>query len=655
MVKFNLTKGSRHYKCGPLRAALNKKKQKAERIKNLIDESKQSDDVNLKKIREEILKSQGIIEKGKGGKKKKSLKRRLIYYFILLGFWGAVLLGGFLVYHFYQLPDISELTKVKRKPSITILDEVGRYIYSVDDLYGEAVDVSGLPPYVWQAVISIEDRRFFKHFGIDPIGIIRAMYYNLRAGDIVQGGSTITQQVAKNIFLSQERSMTRKIQELLLSFWLEHRFSKNQILSLYLNRVSLVGGTYGIGSAARRLYNKSASELSLYEAASIAAMLKAPSRYHPFRHPEASKERTAVVLNAMVEEGYITHEDAKKAVTMGAYKPDREDNNKRYFVDIVLEELSSRLGNINKDIVIHTTMNLDIQNKAEDLVIKTLENEGEKANASQAALLMIEDDGSILAMVGGRDYVKTQFNRATDALRQPGSVFKPFVYLAALENGYEPTSVVMDKPITIDEWSPKNYNNEYLGKVTLRAALAKSLNTVPVRLSYDIGIDEVIDVAKKLGIVDKVRRDFSIALGSSETRLIDLVGAFAAFANEGKSVIPYTVEKISDVDGNVMYRRKAASDFQVVEKEHVEEMNEMLSYVVSEGTGRKAYLGDGLFHAGKTGTSQENRDAWFIGYTNDLICGVWVGNDEYSQSMDGVYGGGMPAKIWKELMGYSIR
>jgi penicillin-binding protein 1A len=567
---------------------------------------------------------------------------------ILACLWGVLALAAALAYFFLTLPSTDGLAVADRRPSVTLLAEDGSLVATFGDLFGDPVHLRELPPYVAQAVLATEDRRFYHHFGVDPIGLLRAVWADLRAGHLVQGGSTITQQVAKNIFLNSARTASRKIQEVMLALWLEHKFTKGQILEIYLNRVYLGAGTYGIDAAAHRYFSKPARQLTLYESAVIAGLLKAPTRFSPARDQAKAAERADQVLLNMVDAGYLTEAQATSAQTQksqlavaGHVRP-----GSRYFADYVAEQLAS-YGAQDKDVVVTTTLDPKMQAEGEQAITDTLNKYDEKDDVEQGALLAMSTDGAIRTMVGGRDYGDSQFNRATQAQRQPGSSFKPIVYLAALEHGIQPSDHFIDHPIRIGDWEPHNYENTYRGDVTVAEAVAHSINTVAAQVLQRVGVNNVIATAHRLGITSELNRDASLALGTSSVSLIELTAAYAAFANGGQGVWPYGIIEIRDTKGNVIYHRNGGGPGPVTEPYYAGEMNEMLMGVLDHGTGKAAKLERPA--AGKTGTTQDFRDALFIGYTADLVTGVWLGNDDYTP-MKHVTGGSLPAQTWHAFM-----
>ena len=560
-------------------------------------------------------------------------------------------LGALMVYYTIAFPHPLALRNKEHAPVIRILARDGAVLAERGAAH-DYMPLDLLPAHVVGAVVAIEDRRFYQHRGIDPAGFLRALFANLRAGRFAQGGSTLTQQLAKNLFLSGERKLSRKLEEFALALWLEMRLSKPDILELYLNRVYFGAGAYGIEAASHRYFDKSSRELTPAEAALIAGLLKAPSKYSPLASPEAAVARSRIVLAKMAETGVISGADAQRAMAetlkFSDLRPKSPASGADYAVDFVLERLPPLIGNGHAEIIVETTLDAALQKRAAEIVTKSLARRGESLAASQAAAVVLDTDGGIRALVGGRDYAQSQFNRAVKARRQPGSAFKPFVYLAALEAGLTPDSVTYDLPLTINGWAPRNDNGTYLGEITLRRALAQSVNTVAVRLNQDLGRGRVAGVAHRLGIRSDIRDDASMPLGTSEVSLLELTGAYDVLANGGSSIEPHAIRRVRLSSGRVLFARDAPRTAQAVEPAYAGAMNAMLSEVVSSGTGRRAALGPHAA-AGKTGTSQEFRDAWFVGYTAHLAAGVWIGNDD-GQPMRNAVGGGLPAEIWREIM-----
>ncbi|MDO8607379.1 MAG: PBP1A family penicillin-binding protein [Phaeospirillum sp.] len=579
----------------------------------------------------------------------RSWSRRLLMWGLTLAIWVGIGLGGMVAYYAIDLPDIDRMTATTRRPSVVFQSVDGEVFAAYGDLYGEPLELSDISPLIIQAVLATEDRRFFSHWGFDPIGLARAFYVNLRAGHAVQGGSTITQQLAKNLFLTPERNLKRKVQELLMALWLEKRFAKDQILSLYLNRVYLGSGTFGVDAAAKRYFDISARKLDLYQSAVIAGLLKAPSRYSPLNDPEASRKRTADVLQNMVKAGYIDQKTADATQVTGASQMiHRPVPSGRYFADWVMSHLDQFGEVAGKDIVVRTTLDIGLQRKVEGSLASMMAGAGAKAKASQGAVVVMSPDGAVRALAGGKDYDDSQFNRATQGLRQPGSSFKPFVYLTAMEKGFTPDDLFDDAPIKLGSWSPGNYTGKYLGRITLRQALAESVNTVAVRLVEEVGASRVIATARRLGITADLRNDATLALGTSEVSLVEMTTAYATFANGGNGVGAYAVSSITDPAGHVLYQRTGGGFGQVISPTALARMHDMMGGVIRDGSGKAARLDRPA--AGKTGTTQDYRDAWFMGFTADYVAGVWMGNDDYRVEMKKVTGGGLPAQLWKQVM-----
>jgi len=581
-------------------------------------------------------------------KPRRGLLASVLRWGLLFAIWGGVALAGIVGWYAYDLPDLDRLKTPPRRPSVTLLATDGSVLASYGDLYGGAVGFAELPPYLVQAVVATEDRRFFDHPGFDAIGVLRAAFANLRAGAIRQGGSTITQQLAKNLFLTPTRTLRRKVQEVLLALWLEARFTKQQIFTIYINRVYLGAGTYGVAAASRRYFARPARELNLYQAAILAGLLKAPSRLAPSRNPKGARARALLVLDNMAKQGFINERDAREAARAGgAIRRAARGSSARYFADWLLERAAGYVGHSDRDLVIVTTLDARLQRLGAKKLSAALKRSGRRAKVSQGALVALSPSGAVRAMIGGRDYVQSQFNRVTQALRQPGSAFKLFVYLAGLEAGMSPDDRMMDAPLRIGKWRPRNYDHRYRGEITLRRALAQSINTVAVRVSERAGRKRVIDSARRLGISTRLRAHPSLALGAGEVTLLGLTAAYGVLANGGFAIWPHGITEIRDNRGRVIYRRSGSGAGRVVAPEHVRQMTGMLSEVITSGTGRNAAIGRPA--AGKTGTSQDFRDAWFIGFTAGLVAGVWFGNDD-SGPMKKVTGSGLPARLWRSFM-----
>src|SRR5262245_2005216 len=586
----------------------------------------------------------------RGRLSKRSLIGRIAYWSLVAGLWLAIGAAGFVAWIGAHLPPIQSLEIPKRAPSIQIVDIQGRALARRGDLAGAPLPLKEMPAYVAKAFIAIEDRRFYEHYGVDPFGIGRAFVANILHRTVAQGGSTITQQLAKNLFLTQERTINRKLQEVLLAFWLERKFSKAQILELYLNRVYFGSGAYGIEQASQRYFGKSARQITLAEAALLAGLVKSPSRLAPTRNFNGAEKRSKMVLAAMADLAFIGRAAERTALA----RPPRivaqaiNGDSVNYVADWIMDALNDAIGHVDEDIIVQTTIDAALQASAEKALNDELAQKGEKNGVAQGALLAMTPDGAVRAMVGGRKYAESQFNRAVAAKRQPGSAFKPFVYLTALEHGLTPDSVREDKPINVKGWQPENYNHEYFGPVTLSRALAMSLNTVSVRLTLELTPLAVVRTAYRLGITSKLEPNASIALGTSEVSLLELVGAYAPFANGGYAAMPRVIEKITATNGKVVHARSIRQLGRIIDAHHVSMMNAMMGETLTIGTAQKASL-PGWPAAGKTGTSQDFRDAWFIGYTAHLVTGVWLGNDDGTPTRH-VTGGSIPVEIWSRVM-----
>ena len=574
------------------------------------------------------------------------IKQVLIYGTLALG----IIWAGLFLFLAPALPDLSDLRTMRKSPGIMIVAADGTTLDQRGAFNGVFVPLQTLPPHLAQAVIATEDRRFYQHFGMDVVGFGRAIVANIRAGRIVQGGSTITQQLAKNLYLSPERTVVRKLRELMLAIWLEARLDKDDILAAYLNRVYLGDGTFGVEAASRRYFGKSARQLSLAEAAIIAGLLKAPSRYAPTNDLSRSQARAAQVLRNMVEAGFISEAQATTAARAPAVpvKAVQGPHRARYFVDWVHDLLPEWASRTKDDLVVFTTLDPEMQRQAEKAVADALRRYGKSRNAGQAALVALDRFGAVKAMVGGRSYRESQFNRAVQASRQPGSAFKPFVYLTALEAGMVPETRVTDSPVSVEDWQPQNISGRYAGEVTLKRALAESINTVAVKLSETVGREKVRDTARRMGITSTLSAHPSLALGTSEVTVLELTAAYLPFANGGRGGVPHAVVEIRTRSGDVIYRRRPWPNDRVVETPNVRRMNDMLSEVIRTGTGKAARPGSRPA-AGKTGTTQDYRDGWFVGYTADLVAGVWIGNDDNAPMQRGG-GGDVPARIWRQFV-----
>jgi penicillin-binding protein 1A len=577
---------------------------------------------------------------------------KLTKFTLTLGALGVVAIAGLIGYFAMQLPPIDQMTVPKRPPNIAILASDGSLIANRGATGGQEIPIGQLPKFLPQAFIATEDKRFYSHFGIDPLGLTRAMIINAVSGRLEQGGSTLTQQLAKNIYLDPERTITRKGKEAVLALWLERKFTKAQILELYMNRVYFGSGAYGVEAAAQKYFGKSARNVTLAEAATLAGLVRAPSRLAPNRNPDGAKARAAVVIGLMREQGYVSEKEAKAALARPALAVEPADSGTaEYAADWVTDLLDDYVGTIDKDVVIKTTIDPVIQRAAEGALVEEIRSKGKRFRVSQGSIVSLGPDGAIRAMVGGVNYRQSQFNRAVTARRQPGSAFKPFVYLAALERGYRPDSIVLDQPFRAGNWTPENYARKYLGEVSLTKALSLSLNTPAARLGVEIGPRNVARTAQRLGITSALNDSPSLALGSAEVTPLELTAAYTAFANGGTGVIPYVIVSIREQKakgGKLLYERQPQDLGRVIEEPQVAMMNAMLRETLLTGTARKAAL-PGWQAAGKTGTSQNFRDAWFVGYTGALTTTVWLGNDD-SDPTRKVSGGSLPVEIWSRMM-----
>src|SRR5262245_3361320 len=579
----------------------------------------------------------------------RSSLRRLVYWSLVLGLWALVAAVGTIAFVVATLPPIQSLEVPKRPPTVEIVGLDGRPLTMRGEMSGTDVPIKELPPYLPRAFVAIEDRRFYSHFGVDPTGLARAAAANVMHRGVSQGGSTITQQLAKNLFLTQERTLWRKLQELVLALWLERKFSKAEILELYLNRVYFGSGAYGVEAAAQRYFGKSARQVKVAEAAMLAGLVKSPSRLAPSRNPNGAERRAQSVLMAMAEQGFVTETMAKSALAhpARAVKP-AGAGSVNYVADWIMDVLDDLVGRVEQDLVVETSIDPVLQAAAEKALVDELSLKGAKLDVGQGALVAMTPDGAVRALVGGRNYAESQYNRAVAAKRQPGSAFKPFVYLTAVERGLTPDTIRDDKPIALKGWKPENYSRDYHGPVTLTQALARSLNTVPVRLTLELGPPAVAKTAYRLGSSSKLEANPSLALGTSEVSLIELVSAYAPFANGGDAIAAHVIERVRTPAGKVLFTRAEQNFGRIIEPRYVGMMNAMMRETLTIGTAQKAQL-SGWPAAGKTGTSQDFRDAWFIGYTAHLVTGVWLGNDDSSPTKKAT-GGGMPVEIWARVM-----
>jgi penicillin-binding protein 1A len=581
--------------------------------------------------------------------------RSALYWTAVVGVWALIFLVAFFAVFSVDLPDTSKLYDVKRQPSVTYLDRSGAAIATRGSQYAPPVDLDKLPTYVPKAFIAIEDRWFYYHFGFNPWGMARSAFYNLsHHGGPLRGGSTITQQLARNLFLTPSQTYRRKAQELILAVWLEARFSKKQILELYLNRVYFGAGAYGIEAASQRYFNKSASQLTVGESAILAGLMKGPSRYSPVAATDRSSRRATEVLDEMVSIHAITPEQRDQALrTPVTVNPMLATQRAQYFVDWVDDQVRALVGEPTEDLVVETTLDLPLEALAE----QSLQGGVAAAKAQgvqQGALVSIDGEGRVRAYVGGTSYLQSQFDRATMAKRQAGSSFKPFVYLTAMEAGRTPDTPVVDEPITIGNWQPRNYTGKYLGPITLATALKESINTVAARLANEVGTANVAATARRLGIASPIQLDPSMALGAVEVSPLEMAQAYAPFSNGGFFAKAYGIERIRTASGRVLYDHgMGVGDRRpVIGQPALAYMNQMLRQVLVSGTGVRAHV-PGYDLAGKTGTTSDYRDAWFIGYTGGFVTAVWVGRDD-NTPMKKVTGGSAPAGIWRDYMARTL-
>ncbi len=588
-------------------------------------------------------------------KKPRSFKVRAARFVLYWGFvaaiWFAVVLVGAVTVYSLMAEDPLSAGLAKQPAKITILAADDRVI-SEKGMRRSHVRLEEMPEHMVQAVLTTEDRRFHYHFGFDPIGITRAFIRNYRAGRVVEGGSTITQQLVKVLFLKPDRTYWRKIEEVLLALSLEYRFEKKQILELYLNRIYFGAGNYGVAAASQHYFGKDVSEIGLYEAAMLAGLIRAPNHYAPTNNYERSLERGRVVLTAMRSNGDIP--DSVYFETIDNPPPLRTHlpaESYGFVIDAVMQQLPELGLDLEADMVVETTIDYELQAVVQRTLQDHMDREGPDYNAGEAAAVVIDREGAVRALIGGRDYQKSQFNRGLRSQRQPGSTFKPFVFLTALEKGLTPESRVHDGPLRIGNWEPANYNDRYHGDVTLREALAKSMNTVSVRLTEWAGREEVVKTAHRLGIAAKLEPNASIALGTSGVSLLELASAYVPFANGGFSARPHIIKIVKDARGEVIHDVGRTNWGRIVSERPVAEMNDMLTATILYGTANQGSL-DPHPAAGKTGTGQDYRDAWFIGYTAHYVAGVWLGNDDFTP-MKRVTGGSLPTKIWRDIMVYA--
>jgi penicillin-binding protein 1A len=584
---------------------------------------------------------------------------------------GATLgLGGLMVLLALAIPAFRETSDddwlKKSELAVTFLDRFGNEVGSRGIRHNDAIPLEEYPDHLIKAALATEDRRFYDHFGIDPSGLARALTANARAGGVVQGGSTITQQLAKNLFLNNERTIERKVKEAFLAIWLETRLTKNEILKLYLDRAYMGGGAFGVDAAAQYYFNKSARDVNLAEAAMLAGLFKAPTRFAPHVNLPAARARANTVLDNLVEAGMMTEGQVFGARRNPAVAVDRRDERvANYYLDYAFDEMKKLVATFPKSLhervfVVRLGLDVNLQREAENTVESMIRQYGNDYKARQAAAVVLDLDGSLRAMVGGRDYGQSQFNRATDALRQPGSSFKPYVYATALSNGFKPTSIVVDAPICLGNWCPQNYAHSFSGSMTLTQALVRSINVIPIRLSVSLGDGnpklgraKIIQTAQRMGIRTPLTDSSSLPIGAAEVNVLEHTAAYATFPNLGRAVAPHAIVEVRSGNGEVVWRfdRDGKKPEQVLRPQVALDMVYMMNKVVEEGTGKRAIL-EGVRAAGKTGTTNAYRDAWFVGYTGNYACGVWFGNDDYSPT-NRMTGGSLPAMTWHQIMAYA--
>lgn len=581
-----------------------------------------------------------------------------------LGMAGLVLALALAMPAFYETSDEDWLKKSEL--AVQFLDRYGNEVGARGIKHNDSIPIEEFPDHLIKATLATEDRRFYEHFGIDVPGTLRALVTNARAGGVVQGGSSITQQLAKNLFLSNERTIERKVKEAFLAIWLETRLTKNQILKLYLDRAYLGGGAFGVDAAAQYYFNKSARDVNLSEAAMMAGLFKAPTRYAPHINLPAARARANTVLDNLIEAGMMTEGQVFGARRNPAVAVDRRDERQpNYYLDYAFDEMKKLVDKLPKSVqervfIVRTGLDVNLQRQAEQAIEEVLRDYGRQYGARQAATAVFENDGALRALVGGRDYAESQFNRATDALRQPGSSFKPYVYAAAFIHGLKPTTVVADAPICIGNWCPHNYSGGYSGSQTLTMALVRSINTIPVRLSITVGNgnpragrNKIVALAKSMGLRTPLTDTPSLPIGAGEVTVFDHAAAFATFPNGGMAVTPHAILEVRSATGELIWRfdRDGPKPRRVMPPQVAADINMILNQAVEAGTGRRAIL-EGVKAAGKTGTTNAYRDAWFAGYTGNMVAAVWYGNDDYAPT-NRMTGGSLPAMTWQKIMAYA--
>lgn len=570
----------------------------------------------------------------------------LLKWGLVAGLAGVIALSVAVALAYRDLPDFAQMQKSPNGQPVEIRGDDGTVLASFGPSYGEWLSYAEIPATMKNAMIAVEDRRFWYHPGIDPIGIARSVVVNAIRGNRAQGASTITQQLARNLFLTASKDYTRKLREVVLAMAIERKFAKEDILELYLNRVYFGGGAYGIDAAARKFYGHSARRLSLEEAAIIAGLVKAPSRFAPSADAEAARKRAATVIDVMVDAGSITPDEASAAdPRLVRFAPQDRMAGVRYFTDWVLAELENLTDEATEPLLVETTLSASMQRTAEAAI------RAEAPKGAQGALVALARDGAVKAMVGGTDYVRSNYNRAMTARRQPGSAFKFFVYASALEAGVTPDDIYEDKPVTIGNWTPKNDNGQFIGPISVREAFARSINTVAVQLAQQVGFDTVAEMARRFGITTQISRQPAMALGSSEVTLFEMTNAFATVASEGQEHAPFAITRITTGTGRVLYNHAEAETRQVVAPVIAAQMTQLMQAAVEQGTARAAQIGRPL--AGKTGTTTSNKDGWFIGFSSGITTGVWMGRDD-ARAVRGLAGGRAPARAFAQFMARAV-
>jgi penicillin-binding protein 1A len=585
--------------------------------------------------------------------RRRSLSKAVFYWAAVIGVW-LLIAAVAVVFVFAQgLPDTSKLYQIHHQPSISYLDRNGALLAVRGSQYAPPIDLDTLPAYVPAAFVSVEDRRFYQHWGFDIRGMARAVVADLTRHRMAEGASTITQQLARDLFLTPIQTPKRKIQELILAIELEHQFTKKQILSLYMNRVYFGAGAYGIESAAETFFNKPASKLSVGEAALLAGLLKSPTHYSPVSEQDRASLRATIVLDKMVETGAITPKQRDEALSQTiTVSPALATQHAQYFVDWVDAQVRKLVGEPTTDLIVETTLDLPIDTAAENAA-RAVTDRYAKQGVRQAAVVALDGEGRVRALIGGVSYSQSQFNRAVDARRQTGSAWKPFVYLTAMETGRTPDTMAVDEPVTIDGWSPHNFEPEFLGPITLQTALQRSINTVAARLANDVGRNNVADTARKLGVTSAINTDPAMALGTTQVSPLEMAQAYAPFANGGFRADAYAIEQIRTADGKILYQHPPTTRTSVIPEPALGYMTQMLkSVLVPPGTGVRAAF-PGFQLAGKTGTTSDFKDAWFVGYTGGFVAAVWTGKDD-DTPMRHITGGSAPADLWRAFMSAAL-